>query len=214
LGDAADGVGEAVELAEEGHQVEAVQAFGAGIWAAVDRLWPAGSPSESDFLAIVRAVQPEAGAIVGILVSIVEELVDSAVCWRRSAARARAWRGWEGTCDAGAEARGGWCYAPCREGYEAARGHCRQACGGMYPAGGERLLCGKTDAAIAVATMEILAQTATAASTGEGLAELAAQAGLVVANDIPMVLDAFAALAQPFGHPRCPEDANATAMAL
>lgn len=210
LGDAAEGVGESVELAEEGHQLQALRAFAEGMHAAVNALLPPGSQSEEDFLAIVREAQPEAAAMVGSLVSIVEELVDSAVCWRRSATRERALPASGGKCEAGAEAWGRWCYSPCPAGYEKARGHCRQSCGGAYPAGA-RLLCGKTDAAVAVATMEILAQAVNAATTGVGLAELAKNAGLAIAGSIPTVLDAFAELAKPFGHPKCPENATAVA---
>jgi len=161
------------------------------------------------------------------LVGVMRDIVSHRVCWKRTASRTRSrpsacapgyslvedrwcWPEEAGaelqkaSCAAVEEKRGSWCYRPCPSGYEPKFRHCRQTCAGRFHVNAP-LMCGDARGAVALAITEMAAQAVFAVATVDGLAQLVRDAGLLLAGSMTTVVEAFADMAKPFGHPKCPE---------
>ena len=123
---------------------------------------------------------------------------------RRGRAKRHTLRAEPARCPASAETRGSWCYSACEAGYTETHFHCKQACRGQYFVDSP-LMCGSRQGTIALALLEIVAQTALAATTQVGLVKIVKDAGLVLASQMTDILQAFVDFAKPFGHPQCPD---------
>jgi len=228
LSDALDGAGESVDLAEEGEQVKGVEALYNGMKAAVNGLVPRNMQDDSTYTQVMKVTDPEMGNVVTGLVGVMRDIVNDRVCWKRTVIRdrerpqacAEGYRlfdeRWcmpeeagvemqQAACGPGAEARGSWCYLPCPAGYEPKFNHCRQVCDGRFHVNAP-LMCGDAQGMIAIAIVQIAAKSGRAMITKEGLTELMLDAGIVAAGSMTAVVEAFADLAEPFGHPKCPRD--------
>jgi len=226
--DGLEGAGEAVDLVEEGHQKEGVEAYYAGMKAAVNGLVPHDMQNGATYTWVLNATDSEMGSIVRSLVFIVRDVLDIKVCWKRTVRRDRTRPhvcplGFHliddtrlcapdagnaevqpARCSVSAEPRGSWCYWNCPAGYQPSFNHCRQICVGKYFVNSP-LMCGTEEGSIRLAILEVSAKAIATAGSLHGLESIVADGVMVIAAYCTAVMTAFVEMAKPFGHPSCPD---------
>jgi len=224
LNEAMMGVGEGVDLLNEGESVEGVEAVSAGLKGAIDELVPEAERTSRTYSAIIAQTDPEISEIVKAILQQQSHIINTKVCWKRHMKRDRISpqecdAGYtltaygclnatgavhEPRCPAGAEGRGRWCYWYCPSGYTSRNLHCRQDCKGVWRTE-SRLMCGRYRGSVRNAIWEMMVGSVRSIFRGDDLKRKVMHAGIVLAAGLRGTMGVFAEATKPFDYPMCPE---------